>query len=119
MPAIVPPTDGCFAPAFTTGPGWHAAVARADISNTQLKRIRDTSTGNVQGVRRRNGFGVRRSAFGVLVLGFWGSGFWVPGSGFVGSGVVPPHEDEVRNSRQFFESSRTAALVGRGGWFLK
>src|SRR5207237_4227910 len=44
MPAIVPPTDGCFAPTSITGPGWHAAVRTADASNIQLKRIHRTST---------------------------------------------------------------------------
>src|SRR5215467_13355233 len=63
MPAIVPPTGGCFAPTFTTGPGWHAAARTAEVSNIQLKRIATSRWDECKGqARLRNGgsgFGLR------------------------------------------------------------
>src|SRR5262249_18040305 len=82
-PAMVPPTGGCFAPAFTTGPGWHAAVRSADASNIHVNRMQSA----VQGARpdRGSGFGVRGSRSWVRRF-FW---FWFFGSGsLVGSLVL-------------------------------
>src|SRR5262249_2234237 len=66
-PAIVPPVGGCFAPAFTTGPGWQAATSSADASNIHVKRIPNhlarCGARRGPGKRRGSGFGVRGSGF--------------------------------------------------------